>query len=108
VSRPWCESMLELNRPVPGNHVLDLATGTGVNALLLAESVGGGGGGGGGSNSGRAPHVVVTLLAPPPPRLIGWNACRPMRRLNGVRVGHCEGCIPRLGCIATQRGRRGE
>lgn len=38
--------MIELNRPVPGNHVLDLATGTGVNALLLAENIGGGGGGG--------------------------------------------------------------
>jgi len=31
---------MELSRPVPGNHVLDVATGTGVNAFLLAETMG--------------------------------------------------------------------
>ena len=50
VFRPWVESMVELNDPVPGNVVLDLACGTGVCALVLAERIGGGnisGGGGG-------------------------------------------------------------
>jgi hypothetical protein len=32
-------------------------------------------------------RTLCILLAPPPPRLIGWNICRPMRRLNGVCVG---------------------
>ena len=29
VFRPWCEAMVEINEPVPGNKVLDLACGTG-------------------------------------------------------------------------------
>lgn len=28
VFRPWCEAMVEINEPVPGNKVLDLACGT--------------------------------------------------------------------------------
>jgi hypothetical protein len=39
-----------------------------------------------GKNLGRALHVCI-LLPTPPPRLIGWNMCRPMRRLNVVCVG---------------------
>jgi hypothetical protein len=37
----------------------------------------------------NTPVGLCTLNSsnPPPPRLIGWNMCRPMRRLNDVCVG---------------------
>ena len=47
---------------------------------------------------GRALHVVYST-DPPPPRLIGWNMCRPIRRLNAVCVGQSEGCIPQLASL---------
>ena len=62
VFRPWCESMLELNRPVPGNHVLDLATGTGVNAFLLAEEIGVGGSNPVGGNTGPGSGGVGSVV----------------------------------------------
>jgi SNF2 family DNA or RNA helicase len=37
------------------------------------------------SSVGR--RTMCILLAPPTPNLIGWNVCRPMRRLNDVCVG---------------------
>jgi hypothetical protein len=38
--------------------------------------------------------TLCILLPTPPPRRIGWNMCRPMRRLNDVCVGQSEGCLP--------------
>jgi hypothetical protein len=33
---------------------------------------------------GTVGRCTLNYTDPPPPRLIGWNMCRPMRRLNGT------------------------
>ncbi|HEY5850777.1 MAG TPA: methyltransferase domain-containing protein [Lysobacter sp.] len=38
--RPWVALLLDLARPAPGEHVLDLACGTGIVARLVAPRVG--------------------------------------------------------------------
>ena len=61
--RGWCEALVAISRPVAGNHVLDVATGTGVNALILAEIIGNArlnaGAGEGGTTAGRVLGVDV-------------------------------------------------
>ncbi|MGO4220988.1 class I SAM-dependent methyltransferase [Lysobacter sp. TAF61] len=41
--RPWVASLLDLARPVPGEHLLDLACGTGIVARMAAPRVAPGG-----------------------------------------------------------------
>ena len=40
IFKPWTESMFETSRPVAGDRVLDVATGTGVVAREIARAVG--------------------------------------------------------------------
>jgi tetratricopeptide (TPR) repeat protein len=52
-------------------------------------------------------RTLCILLPTPPPPLIGWNMCRPMRRLNDVCVGQSEGCLPQLASLHRGAGQRG-
>ena len=63
VFRGWCEALVAISRPVAGNHVLDVATGTGVNAFILAEIIGNArlnAGAGEGGSGGRVLGVDVS------------------------------------------------
>ena len=53
---PWAARLVEEHRPWEGRRVLDLATGTGIVARLLAERVGPGGG---------VPHAVEVAYSTP-------------------------------------------